>query len=67
MLLVSSVNTPIDNNRTHLLALRMRVLCELGLTKAFWHARTLEGNPQIVRVKTALSNFRWMSHDEEPR
>ncbi len=31
MLLASSVNTPIDNNRSHLLALRMRVLCESGL------------------------------------
>ncbi len=31
MLLMSSVNTPIDNNRSHLLALRVCVLCELGL------------------------------------
>ncbi len=33
MLLASSVNTPIDNNRSHLLVLRVRVLCELGLKK----------------------------------
>ena len=30
MLLPSCVNTPIDNNRSHLLALRVCVLCELG-------------------------------------
>ncbi len=31
MLLASSVSTPIDSNSSHLLALRVRVLCELGL------------------------------------
>ena len=31
MLLASSVNTPIDNNKSYLLVLRVRVLCELGL------------------------------------
>ena len=36
MLLASSVNTPIDNNRSHLLALCVRVLCEFGLnTESF--------------------------------
>ncbi len=30
MLLASGVNTPIDYNRSHLLALRVRILCELG-------------------------------------
>ncbi len=30
MLPASSVNTPIDNNRSHLLALRVRLLCELS-------------------------------------
>ena len=31
MLLVCSVNTPIDHNRSHLLSLCVRVLCEWGL------------------------------------
>ena len=30
MLLVCSVNTPIDDNRSHLLLLRVRVVCEWG-------------------------------------
>ena len=38
MLLASSVNTPIDNNRSHLLALHVRVLCELGLRVCLKHA-----------------------------
>ncbi len=35
MFLVCSVNTPIDNNRSHLLVLHMCVLCELGLRYIF--------------------------------
>ncbi len=31
VLLASSVNTPIDNKKSHLLVLPVRVLCELGL------------------------------------
>ncbi len=43
MLLASSVNTPIDNNRSHLLALCLRILCELGL-KAFSKRLPLSNN-----------------------
>ncbi len=44
MLLASSVNTPIDNNRSHLLALQVRVLCEKGLKP-----RTPAGPPSKLR------------------
>ncbi len=44
MLLASSVNTHIDNNRSHLLAFRVRGLCELGL------------NPNLLNRTACLSD-----------
>ncbi len=44
LLLASSVNTSIDNNRSYLLALCVHVLCELGLSL-----------PAILRNQTDIS------------
>ncbi len=52
ILLACSVNTPIDDNRSHLLRVASRVLCELGLTVSgflylFWETDDCSSGQQI--------------------